>query len=62
MTVVAIHRHEEVEASPGPETRFEPGDIVYLFGKTDKLYAVKPLFSGPLKENATAAKSTPATA
>ena len=62
VTVVAIHRHEEVQASPGPDTRFESGDIVYLFGKTDKLYAIKPLFSGPLKEHAAAAGSKPATA
>lgn len=57
VTVVAIHRHEEVQASPGPETRFEAGDIVYLFGKTDKLYAIKPLFSGPLREHAATAGS-----
>lgn len=62
VTVVAIHRHGEVQASPGPETRFEPGDIVYLFGKTDKLYAIKPLFSGPRKEHAAAVESKPATA
>ncbi|WP_165174788.1 cation:proton antiporter [Desulfovibrio sp. ZJ369] len=62
VTVVAIHRHGEVQASPGPETRFEPEDIVYLFGKTDKLYAIKPLFSGPRKEHAAAAESKPATA
>ena len=35
-------------------------DIVYLFGKTDKLYAVKPLFSGPLKESGIPAGSAAA--
>lgn len=61
VTVVAIHRHEQIQASPEPQTRFEAGDIVYLFGKTDKLYAVKPLFSGPLKQNAAVGASKTAT-
>lgn len=60
VTVVAIHRQGEIEASPGPQTRFEADDIVYLFGKTDKLYAVKPLFSGPLKESGVPAGSAAA--
>ena len=60
VTVVAIHRQGEIEASPGPQTRFEADDIVYLFGKTDKLYAVKPLFSGPLKESGVPARSAAA--
>ncbi|MDR2820865.1 MAG: cation:proton antiporter [Desulfovibrio sp.] len=46
VTVVAIHREGEIHASPDPDTTFAPGDIIYLFGKTDKLFAVKPLFSG----------------
>lgn len=56
VTVVAILRHDEVEASPGAHFRFAVDDVVYIFGRTDKLYAVKPVFSGPVRgqEEATA--------
>ena len=60
VTVVAIHRQGEIHASPEPQNCLEADDIVYLFGKTDKLYAVKPLFSGPLKENAAQPESAKA--
>ncbi|MDR3358406.1 MAG: cation:proton antiporter [Desulfovibrio sp.] len=46
VTVVAVRRGEAVTAPPGPETRFAANDVVYLFGKTDKLYAARPLFTG----------------
>lgn len=49
LTVVGVLRHGEVSASPGPDFLFEADDIVYLFGSTDKLLAVKPLFTGPHK-------------
>lgn len=49
LTVVAILRDDEVEAAPGPHFRFEIDDVVYLFGRTDKLLAVKPIFSGPVR-------------
>lgn len=49
VTVVAILRHDEVEASPGAHFRFAVDDVVYVFGGTDRLYAVKPLFSGPVR-------------
>lgn len=46
VTVIAIHRQGTVDASPGPDTHFEADDIVYLFGQTDRLYTVRPLFAG----------------
>ena len=60
VTVVAIHRQGEIHASPEPQSCLEADDIIYLFGRTDKLYAVKPLFSGSLKENAAPSKSAEA--
>ena len=59
-TGVAIHRQGEIHASPEPQSCLEADDIIYLFGRTDKLYAVKPLFSGSLKENAAPSKSAEA--
>ncbi len=50
LTVVAIMRNSEVDASPGPNFCFAANDVVYLFGRTEKLLAIKPLFSGPVKE------------
>ncbi|WP_291440222.1 cation:proton antiporter [Desulfovibrio sp.] len=52
VTVIAILREGVTHASPGADEIFEPGDIVYLFGKTDKIIAITPLFSGPVRENA----------
>ncbi|WP_022656209.1 cation:proton antiporter [uncultured Desulfovibrio sp.] len=60
VTVVAIHRQGEIHASPEPQSCLEADDIIYLFGRTDKLYAVKPLFSDSLKENAAPSKSAEA--
>ncbi|MBD5642067.1 MAG: potassium transporter KefB [Desulfovibrio sp.] len=47
LTVVAIMRNGQIMASPGPETRLEAGDVVYLFGKKEKFHAIRALFSGP---------------
>ncbi|MDR1857249.1 MAG: cation:proton antiporter [Desulfovibrio sp.] len=44
VSVVAIHRDGDTRANVDPGERFEAGDVVYLFGKTDKLFAVKPVF------------------
>ena len=52
VTVIAILREGVTQASPGPDAVFESGDIVYLFGKTDKIIAVTPLFSGPTRASA----------
>ncbi|MDR2574686.1 MAG: cation:proton antiporter [Desulfovibrio sp.] len=57
VTVIAVQRDGVVAASPGPETRFEADDIVYLFGKTDKLYAVRPLFVGSAAPHAASEKA-----
>ena len=55
VTVVAVARSEqEVVASPPADFVMEAGDLLYLFGKTDKLFAVKPVIC--------AAPATPATA
>ena len=44
VTVVAVARSEqEVMASPPADFVMEAGDLLYLFGKTDKLFAVKPV-------------------
>ncbi|MBQ3060260.1 MAG: cation:proton antiporter [Desulfovibrio sp.] len=51
VTVVAIQRGEAMTAAPGPHDALQAGDIVYLFGRTSRLYAVQPFFSGPLKED-----------
>ena len=55
VTVVAVARSEqEVMASPPADFVMEAGDLLYLFGKTDKLFAVKPVIC--------AAPATPAAA
>ena len=51
MTVIAILRQGATQASPEPNDLFEADDVVYLFGKTEKLLAIAPLFSGPLRES-----------
>ena len=52
---VAVARSEqEVMASPPADFVMEAGDLLYLFGKTDKLFAVKPVIC--------AAPATPAAA
>lgn len=52
VTVIAILREGITRASPSADEIFEPGDIVYVFGKTDKVIAITPLFSGPMRKNA----------
>lgn len=47
LTVVAISRDGEIFASPGPDFTLKADDIVYLFGKKEKFFAIKPLFSAP---------------
>ena len=51
VTVIAILRDGVTQASPEPNDQFQADDVVYLFGKTDKLLAIAPLFSGPLRES-----------
>ena len=51
VTVIAILRDGATQASPEPNDQFQADDVVYLFGKTDKLLAIAPLFSGPLRES-----------
>lgn len=51
VTVIAILRNGVTQASPEANDLFEADDVVYLFGKTDKLLAIAPLFSGPLRES-----------
>jgi CPA2 family monovalent cation:H+ antiporter-2 len=51
VTVIAILRNGATQASPEPNDLFEADDVVYLFGKTEKLLAIAPLFSGPLRES-----------
>lgn len=45
LTVVAISHEGKITSPPSPEQRFEAGDIVYLFGRKEKFYAIRPLFS-----------------
>ena len=45
LTVVAVMRKKEIFPSPGPDFAFQADDIVYVFGKKDKMYAARPLFS-----------------
>ena len=56
VTVVAVARSEqEVVASPPADFVMEAGDLLYLFGKTDKLFAVKPVIcAAPATPAATA--------
>lgn len=49
ITVVGISRDGVITASPGPDFTFMANDIVYIFGSTEKLMAVKPLFTNPAK-------------
>lgn len=45
LTVVAIIRKKQVIASPDASTRFQPEDIVYLFGKNEKFFNAGQLFT-----------------
>lgn len=46
VTVVAANRAGQDIASPDGDFVLTPGDILYVFGDTDKLYAIKPVLSG----------------
>ncbi|MDE5832788.1 MAG: cation:proton antiporter, partial [Desulfovibrio sp.] len=45
LTVVAVMRNKEIFPSPAADFRLEAGDIVYLFGKKEKMYKARPAFS-----------------
>jgi len=62
VTAIAILRRGATQASPEPNDLFEADDVVYLFGKTEKLLAITPLFSGPLRESNKEAATPPQTA
>lgn len=47
VTLVAAHRNKETIASPGPEFIMRAGDLLYFFGKTDKLLGLPPVLSRP---------------
>jgi K+/H+ antiporter YhaU regulatory subunit KhtT len=36
-TVIAVRRGEEIIPNPEPEFIFQPGDVVYLIGKREKV-------------------------
>ncbi len=57
ITLIAILRNGITQASPEPSYIFADGDIAYLFGSTDRLIAITPLFSGPLRTDSK--ESTP---
>ncbi|MBO4300507.1 MAG: cation:proton antiporter [Desulfovibrio sp.] len=56
VTLIAISRDEVTQASPDATFIFQEGDIAYLFGSTDKLLAIAPLFSGPPSTSAKEAR------
>ena len=45
LTVVAIMRNGQAVASPDASFRFQPEDVVYLFGKNEMFFNAKQLFS-----------------
>ena len=45
LTVVAVMRGKEVYPSPAAEFRFQADDIVYLFGKKEKMYPAREAFA-----------------
>lgn len=51
VTVVAIIRGNEAPLSPDPDLILQCNDVVYLFGKSEALFAVKPLFAGTSARN-----------
>ena len=61
VTVVAVARGEQdVIASPPADFVMEAGDLLYLFGKTDKLFAVKPVIcAAPADPGAAGAQKVP---
>lgn len=52
LTVVAVLRGKEMSATPDPEAALCAGDVLYLFGATEKLLAARPLFGGGAQEGA----------
>ena len=59
VTLVAALRQSEIIASPGPDFVMLPGDLLYFFGKTDKLLGLPPLLTGSLADEETE-QTTPA--
>ena len=61
VTVVAVARGEQdVIASPPADFVMEAGDLLYLFGKTNKLFAVKPVIcAAPADPGAAGAQKVP---
>lgn len=56
VTLVAAHRDKETIASPGPEFIMRAGDLLYFFGKTDKLLGLPPVLSHPQAADGEAAR------
>ncbi len=52
LTVVAILHGKEMRATPDPESALCAGDVLYLFGTTEKLLAARVLFGGSAQEGA----------
>ncbi|WP_297217561.1 cation:proton antiporter [uncultured Desulfovibrio sp.] len=50
VTLVAALRKDGIIASPGPDFVMQAGDLLYFFGKTDKLLGLPPLLTGSLPE------------
>ncbi|GII95662.1 cation:proton antiporter regulatory subunit [Sinosporangium siamense] len=44
-SIVAVVRGDQVNASPGPEFRFDPGDVVVVVGSQDSTSAVADLLA-----------------
>lgn len=49
ITLIAILRNGKTQASPEPSFVMEDGDVAYLFGNTDKLLAIAPVFAGSIR-------------
>ena len=50
--MVAILHGKEMRATPDPESALCAGDVLYLFGTTEKLLAARVLFGGSAQEGA----------
>ena len=57
VTLVAAHRDKETIASPGPEFIMRAGDLLYFFGRTDKLLGLPPVLSRPQAAEGEAART-----
>lgn len=60
VTLVAAHRDRETIASPGPDFVMRAGDLLYFFGKTDKLLGLPPVLSCPQATESRPAEDTAA--